>query len=154
MPPGGHAIRASSDLPILFPGWTRRRRPSDIDAEIRERELRAAEAEQAIRDGLARGETHVFVATDLLLLDEQPTHDLPLLERKRLLESILVPSDAVRVSAYVQATSARVVASWGSLGFEGLSYRGSNSRYLVGEENPDWAIVSEPAGHDGGRAGR
>jgi len=140
--------------PILFPGWTRRRRPSDIDAEIREREDRAAEAEQAVVDALARGEPHVFVATDLLLLDDQPTLDLPLLERKRLLESILVPSEAVRVSAFVQASSTRVVASWGALGFAGLSYHGSNSRYLAGDENPDWAIVSAPAGSEGtGAAG-
>jgi ATP-dependent DNA ligase len=139
--------------PILFPSWTRRRRPSHIDAELREREHRAAVVEQAIRESLARGEPHVFVATDLLMLDDQPTLGLPLLERKRLLESILVPSGTVRVSAYVQASSARTVASWGALGFVGLSYRGSNSRYLAGEENPDWALVSEPARRDGARTG-
>lgn len=140
--------------PILFPRWTRRSRPSTIDAEVREREHRAAEAAREVREALARGEPHVFVATDLLLLDGQPTHGLPLLERKRLLESILVPSEAVRVSAYVQASSARVVASWAALGFVGLSYRASNSRYLLGEENPDWALVGEPAAHAGTAAGR
>lgn len=131
---------------ILFPRWTRRRKPVAVDAEIRERENRNAQAERAARDALARGEPHVFVATDLLLLDDQPTLDLPLLERKRLLESILLPSDVVRISAFVQASSANVVASWGSLGFAGLSYRASNSRYLSGEENPDWAVVNESGG--------
>jgi hypothetical protein len=127
--------------PILFPRWTRRRRPAAIDAEIREREAEAERVEQAMRAALARGEPHAFVATDLLLLDGQLTHELPLLERKRLLESILTPSETVRISMFVQATSTQVIASWSSLGFAGLSYRGSNSRYLVGAENPDWAIV-------------
>jgi hypothetical protein len=130
--------------PILFPRWIRRRRPSDIDREIRQREARQAQVKEATHAALARGEPHAFVATDLLLLDDQPTHDLPLLERKRLLESILVPSATVRVSAFVQGTSTNVITSWGSLGFAGLSYRGSNSRYLAGEENPDWAVVQSP----------
>ena len=30
------------------------------------------------------------------------------------------------------------------LGFKDLSYRAANSRYLPGQENPDWAITRAP----------
>ena len=36
------------------------------------------------------------------------------------------------------------LVSWGTLGFREISYRASNSRYLAGEVNPDWAIAKSP----------
>ena len=36
------------------------------------------------------------------------------------------------------------LVSWGSLGFKELSYRASNSRYVAGGVNDDWAIVRAP----------
>ncbi len=129
---------------LLVPRWIRRRSPARRDAAARDREIRLARQEQATLDSLASGERHAFVATDLLLLDGQPLDDVPLLERKRLLEAVLAVSDLVRVSAFVRPSSTDVLASWGALGFTELSYRGSNSRYLAGRENPDWAIGAAP----------
>ncbi len=129
---------------LLVPRWVRRRRPADPGADARDRETRLAREEQATLDLLAGGERHAFVATDLLQLDGQPLLDIPLLERKRLLESVLVVSDLVRVSTFVRPSSSAILASWGTLGFTELSYRGSNSRYLTGRENPDWAIGGAP----------
>ena len=53
----------------------------------------------------ARGERHAFVATDLLWIDGQPIDDVPLLERKRLLEAVLDESYLVRVSAFVRPSA-------------------------------------------------
>ena len=100
--------------------------------------------EVAALEALAAGEPHAFVATDLLWLDGQSLLEIPLLERKRWLEHALAETPLVRVSAFVRASSVVTLAGWRSLGFTELSYRGVNSRYLPGLENPDWAVALAP----------
>jgi ATP-dependent DNA ligase len=85
-----------------------------------------------------------FVATDLLWLDGTSLLDVPLLERRRLLESVLLESDAVRVGAFIRPPIESWVNSWRSMGFAGLTYKAANSRYLPGESNPDWVITGMP----------
>jgi ATP-dependent DNA ligase len=85
-----------------------------------------------------------FVATDLLWLDDTSLLDVPLLERRRLLESTLAESDVVRVGAFVRPPIDSWVTSWRSTGFSGLTYKAANSRYLPGEPNPDWVITGMP----------
>jgi ATP-dependent DNA ligase len=85
-----------------------------------------------------------FVATDLLWLDDTSLLDVPLLERRRLLESVIAESDVVRVGAFVRPPIDSWVTSWRSTGFAGLTYKAANSRYLPGEPNPDWAISGMP----------
>ena len=64
-----------------------------------EEEARALPLIQA----LAEGEDHAFVATDLLWLDGQSLLDVPLLERKRLLDTVLAQSRLVRVTPFIAA---------------------------------------------------
>jgi bifunctional non-homologous end joining protein LigD len=85
-----------------------------------------------------------FVAIDLLRLDGDSLLDVPLLERKRLLDSVVTPSDLVRVGAYVRPPLQTWIATWRRLGFVGLSYRAANSRYHPGEEHEDWTLVPMP----------
>ena len=44
----------------------------------------------------------------------------------------------------MRPSAVMTLVSWGMLGFNELSYRASNSRYLPGEVNPDWAIAKTP----------
>jgi ATP-dependent DNA ligase len=85
-----------------------------------------------------------FVATDLLWLDDTSLLDVPLLERRRLLESVLVESDLVRVGSFIRPPIESWVNSWRSMGFAGLTYKAANSRYLPGKANPDWVITGMP----------
>lgn len=85
-----------------------------------------------------------FVAIDLLWLDGTSLLDVPLLERRRLLESALLESDVVRRGAYVRPPIETWVSSWRSLGFAGLTYKAANSRYLPGQPNPEWVITGMP----------
>ncbi len=85
-----------------------------------------------------------FVAIDLLRLDGDLLLDVPLLERKRLLDSLVTPSDLVRVGAYVRPPLTTWISTWRRLGFVGLSYRAANSRYHPGEEHEDWTLVPMP----------
>jgi hypothetical protein len=130
--------------PMLVPRVLRSRAADEPSFQSRAHEARAANLEPLVIEALERGEEHAFVATDLLWIDGQPLDDVPLLERKRLLEGVLTESDFVRISAFVRPSSVMTLVSWGTLGFGELSYRGSNSRYLAGRENPEWAIAKAP----------
>ncbi len=85
-----------------------------------------------------------FVAIDLLALDDQPLLDLPLLERKRLLESVVPEGPRVRRTLFVREPAGSFIITWRSLGFGGLVHKEANSRYLPGVPNPDWTLMSMP----------
>lgn len=131
--------------PILVPRLFRPSVKDDPFVHGRDHELAVARVEPVTIEALARGERHAFVATDLLWIDGQPIDDVPLLERKRQLEAVLNESYLARVSSFVRPSAVMTLVSWGTLGFHDLSFRASNSRYLAGRVNEDWAIAKAPA---------
>jgi ATP-dependent DNA ligase len=82
-----------------------------------------------------------FVAVDLLVLDGQVLFDLPLLERKRLLDSVIVGSELVRTSLYVRPPLERWLPSWNAVGFTGAMLKAANSRYVPGGLADDWTVA-------------
>lgn len=106
---------------------------------------RQAETESSrVLAALSGGEEHAFVAIDLLWLDGQDLRDVPLLERKRILETVLVQSELVRVTPFVRPSNRVTPVTWRSQGFLDLHWRAANSRYLAGRENPGWAVARSP----------
>lgn len=91
-----------------------------------------------------RDSVPAFVALDLLSIDGQTLFDVPLLERKRLLESVVAESLLVRRTAFVRPPVDTWLASWRSMGFRELAYKAANGRYVPGERNDTWAIASIP----------
>lgn len=112
----------------------------------RDRQKEAAqEREHLVEAATFREDEMVaFVATDLLWLDGDSLLDVPLLERKRLLESVIEPTELVRLGQYVRPPLQTWIATWRRFGFIGVSYRAANSRYHPGEERPDWTLVPMP----------
>ncbi|HUP83113.1 MAG TPA: hypothetical protein VM284_02870 [Candidatus Limnocylindria bacterium] len=82
-----------------------------------------------------------FVALDLLSVDGQTLFDVPLLERKRILEGIVMQSELVRVSPVVRPPLRQWFATWRSAGLRGLILKSSNSRYEPGGKSGQWATV-------------
>jgi hypothetical protein len=85
-----------------------------------------------------------MVAVDLLWLDDQSLCDVPLLERRRILESVLTESHLVRVGIYVKPPVDAWLGAWRTFGFNRVAFKAANSRYLPGEKNPEWAIAQIP----------
>ena len=85
-----------------------------------------------------------LVAVDLVWLDDESLCDVPLLERKRILESVLAESDLVRIGIHVKPPVDTWLGSWRSFGFRRLAYKAANSRYLPGQKNQDWATAEIP----------
>ena len=110
---------------------------------------RAAEATQRLEAETAARtfgpeELVNFVAIDVLWLDGEWLLDVPLLERKRLLEAILPSDRLVRPGLYVLPPVQTWIGSWRAQGFGGLSFKGANSRYRPGERAEDWATSDMP----------
>jgi hypothetical protein len=98
------------------------------------------------REAMTFGPTDVvaLVAVDLLWLDGQPLFDVPLLERKRLLESALDESDIIRLGQFVRPPIDTWVGSWRALGFSAITFKAANGRYRPGSSGDDWTISSMP----------
>jgi ATP-dependent DNA ligase len=82
-----------------------------------------------------------FIAVDLLRVDGTSLLDVPLLERKRLLESVIIPGDLVRTSVHVRPPVETWIATWKSLGLRGGILKAANSRYAPGRDTTEWRIV-------------
>ncbi len=92
------------------------------------------------KDTRHKGEP-AFVAVDLLSVDGQQLFDVPLLERKRILEGVVAESELVRLSPVVRPPLRQWFASWRAAGFKGLIIKSSNSRYEPGGMTASWATV-------------
>ena len=112
----------------------------------RNRAQERVDAMDAARDARTFGseDTVTFVVTDLLWLDGESLLDVPLLERRRVLESVLDESDVVRLGVYVRPPIETWVGSWRAQGFTGLTFKAANSRYSPGVAKRDWATTPMP----------
>jgi ATP-dependent DNA ligase len=82
-----------------------------------------------------------FVATDLLAVDGESLFDLPLLERKRQLDGLLLESEYARVSPFARPPLEQWFNSWKSAGFSGVVLKAANSRYRPADVARQWAVV-------------
>jgi ATP-dependent DNA ligase len=102
------------------------------------------EAEQARRVALPSSSPTAFVAIDLLWLDGESLLDVPLMERKRLLESVLLDGEVVRKTMTVRSPVEAWYAQWRALGFREVAVKDANSRYTPGAPSPAWATALIP----------
>jgi hypothetical protein len=112
-----------------------------------ERKDRLAQQQEEARRRTVDGaqDKVALVAVDLLWLDDDSLCDVPLLERKRILESVLPESDLIRVGIHVKPPVDAWLGSWRAFGFRRLAYKSANSRYVPGEKNQQWAQAEIPA---------
>lgn len=110
----------------------------------RNKRREAIELAEARRVELVPDETTTFVAVDLLRLDGEALLNLPLQERRRLLESAVAESDLVRRSVSVRPPVEAWYAQWKTLGILEFSVKDANSRYVPGDVSPHWAAAPIP----------
>ncbi len=96
--------------------------------------------------GIRASETpEAFVAFDLLRVDGQSLLDVPLLERRRLLESVLHEGPLVRVSIMCRPPIDPWIATWQASGLRGGMLKAANGRYRPGDRTPEWREVTRIA---------
>jgi bifunctional non-homologous end joining protein LigD len=116
------------------------------------RHLADAIAEEGLDDELPdpieNEPRRAFVAVDLVELDGQPLHEVPYLERRRLLASVILEDVRVRISPAVRMPLRSWLVAWRVNGFTAYLAKHMNSRYHPGEVAEDWLRLStaEPRG--------
>ena len=98
--------------------------------------------EGEVPDPLEMESRRAFVAIDLLELDGQSLHDVPYLERRRLLASVVSENVRVRISPAVRHPLHNWLLAWRSNGFATYIAKHVNSRYHPGEIASDWLEIS------------
>jgi ATP-dependent DNA ligase len=106
---------------------------SGLDFEVNPRGASDQQLGEAGTDG--------FVAVDLLRLDGALLLDVPLLERKRLLESVIVPGPLLRLSSHARPPIDPWIATWKSIGLAGGILKAANSRYRPSDDTVEWRVV-------------
>lgn len=109
-----------------------------------EKRRQARENEEARDVAVAPTAPAAFVAVDLLWLDGESLLDVPLQERKRLLDSVLAEHDLIRRTVVVRPPVEGWYAQWKALGFREVAYKAANSRYEPGTVSRDWATAPIP----------
>jgi bifunctional non-homologous end joining protein LigD len=90
----------------------------------------------------------VLMAFDLLALDDEPVHERPLVERRRLLEELLDPAvREVRVSPAFDDGAALLEAARAQ-GLEGVLAKRADAPYRPGRRTPEWRKVKLRAQED------
>jgi hypothetical protein len=99
---------------------------------------------EAAASGFDEDDVISLVVVDLLWLDGQWLLDVPLLERKRVLESIVPEEQLIRPGPYVRQPIASWIGSWRAQGFRAMTFKAANSRYRPGETSDDWTLAEMP----------
>jgi len=112
----------------------------------RERDLHIDEGRAIEREAEIFSEDDIvnLVVVDLLWVDGQWLLDVPLLERRRVLESIVPEQQLVRPGPYRREPLGSWVESWRAQGFRGMTFKSANSRYRPGETADDWTLTDMP----------
>lgn len=83
-----------------------------------------------------------FVAFDLLYLDDHPTTDLPLMERKKLLQNVVQRENArFAASRYIEQGGAAFYELAKAQNLEGIVAKRRESRYYFDKKTKDWIKI-------------
>jgi hypothetical protein len=112
------------------------------DAGRKHREEKRVAAERMVH--VNADEPTAFVAIDLLWLDGESLLEIPLLERKRLLESVLQDTELVRRTVVVRDPVELWFSQWRDFGFREYAIKSGNSRYEPGVTSRHWTTALIP----------
>jgi bifunctional non-homologous end joining protein LigD len=82
-----------------------------------------------------------FMVFDVLWIDGRDLTGLPLLERRRVLEEAIVPSDQIQVSPMVEGNGVALFQAAAEQGLEGIMAKRLSSLYQPGARSRDWLKV-------------
>ena len=101
---------------------------------------RIAQSDANAISHMARAKPVVYFAFDLLYLNGYDLRQVPLIERKKLLESILTPTGVLRFSEHFPGAGEAMLHAARETGVEGLVAKHARSRY-ESRRSGDWVKI-------------
>ncbi len=83
----------------------------------------------------------LYYLFDILWLDGHDLRELPLAERRKILESLIVPTENIRISEGFVSTGMHLFESVKKIGLEGIIAKKLNSTYHVNERSREWLKI-------------
>lgn len=90
----------------------------------------------------------VYYIFDLLWYNGNSLLNVPLQERRQLLQSIIPESDILRFSESFDASAANLLKAAGNMGLEGIMAKKLNSKYMPGERTREWLKIKTSKRHE------
>jgi len=85
--------------------------------------------------------TLLYYIFDILWLDGYDLKELPLMERKAILESIIKPTGIIKLSQAFETSGAEMLEAAKQMGLEGVMAKRKDSTYQVGNRTRDWLKI-------------
>ena len=82
-----------------------------------------------------------FTAFDILFFDDQEVNDMPLMERKKLLEEVLVENDRIAISRYIENNGKDFYQLAEQNNLEGIVAKKKDSKYYYDKRTKDWIKI-------------
>ncbi len=82
-----------------------------------------------------------FIAFDILHLNGKDLVDLPLVERKRVLEDVVRESERILISRYILENGERFFEEVIKKGLEGIVAKKLDSKYEIGKRSKEWLKI-------------
>ncbi|MDO8579175.1 MAG: DNA ligase D [Dehalococcoidales bacterium] len=83
----------------------------------------------------------IYYVFDILFLDGRSLFEVPLVQRKVLLEQVLTSSPAVRLLEHFEGDGEAIFRGAVEAGLEGIVAKRKDSRYVPGERSADWLKI-------------
>lgn len=148
------ASRNAKDLLSKFPelgdiGAAFRSLPIVVDGEIVALDAEGRSSFQRLQNRIAgkgaprraRGEDVTYAAFDVLFADGRDLRELPLEERKEILESLIVPGHHVIYSKHVIGDGTKLFALAEKRGLEGIMAKRRDAEYESGRRTRTWLKI-------------
>ena len=82
-----------------------------------------------------------FIAYDILYYDDKSVIDLPVTERKKLIDKVLKENDRVTISRYVEENGKAIFDFTTEQNLEGIVAKKKSSLYYPGKRTKDWVKI-------------
>lgn len=131
------------DYPGIAAALTKLRRVDQavIDGELVALDSRGRSRFQLLQNARNTRTRLVYYAFDLLFLNGRNLRRSPLIERKRLLKTLLPPGRAIRFSGHVKRSGKAAFRNARRRGYEGVMAKRAQGLYFAGKRTREWLKI-------------
>jgi bifunctional non-homologous end joining protein LigD len=129
-------------FPRIYAELSKVSAPAILDGEIVVYDENGKPSFQLLQNYSSRQKHAIqFQVFDILSCKGKDLCDLPLLERKKILRSILPESDVIRFCDHVETEGELLFEQVVALELEGIIAKKANSKYAIGSRSKDWLKI-------------